>query len=442
MRRQTHAALARPVTPRTIGRVLVGGFGLVILLLLAAGLLGVRNIGSIRATSAQLMEEQVRISRLLDAVLRQQRAINAIYAGFARSPEEFDRGALLDQLEASDRGIERIAEAAADEPEQVIWRDLYFAVTAFSGEARRTIDVPERQTRLLQRLLGAHQTVLRLVDRLVGVQAARSLRLKGQIEDVSARLLRETAVLLGAGLALAIVFALITFRLTVKLIGQLEWQTGELSRVSWHLLEKQETTARRFSHELHDELGQTLTALKANLVSLGQRENSEGRAVMEDCLSLTDGAIKNVRELSQLLRPTILDDFGLEAGLRWLCDRFQTRTGIKVSFESSLSGRLTDELETHIFRIAQEALTNVARHSKAAGVEVKLSSADGHVKLVIADNGRGFEPRTGAGGGLGMVGMRARARSAGGELKVETAAGKGVRIEVRIPYRARKESER
>lgn len=420
--------------------MLVGGFGLVILLLLAAGLLGVRNIGAIRATSAQLMEEQVRISRLLDAVLRQQRAINAIYAGFARSPEEFDREALLDQLEASDRGIERIAKAAADEPEQVIWRDLYFAVTAFSGEARRTIDAPERQTRLLQRLLGAHQTVLRLVDRLVGVQAARSLRLKGQIEDVSARLLRETAALLGAGLALAIVFALITYRLTVKLIGQLEWQTGELSRVSWHLLEKQETTARRFSHELHDELGQTLTALKANLVSLGQRENSESRAVMEDCLSLTDGAIKNVRELSQLLRPTILDDFGLEAGLRWLCDRFQTRTGIKVSFESSLGGRLTDELETHIFRIAQEALTNVARHSKAAQVEVKLSSADGSVKLVIADNGQGFEPRTGAGVGLGMVGMRARARSAGGELKVETAAGKGVRIEARIPYRARKES--
>lgn len=440
MRRETHAALARPVTPRTIGRVLVGGFGLVILLLLAAGLLGVRNIGAIRATSAQLMEEQVRISRLLDAVLRQQRAINAIYAGFARSPEEFDREALLDQLEASDRGIERIAQAAADEPEQIIWRDLYFAVTAFSGEARRTIDVPERQTRLLQRLLGAHQTVLRLVDRLVGVQAARSLRLKGQIEDVSARLLRETAALLGAGLALAIVFALITFRLTVKLIGQLEWQTGELSRVSWHLLEKQETTARRFSHELHDELGQTLTALKANLVSLGQRENSEGRAVMEDCLSLTDGAIKNVRELSQLLRPTILDDFGLEAGLRWLCDRFQTRTGIHVSFESSLNGRLTDELETHIFRIAQEALTNVARHSKAAGVEVKLNSADGSVKLLIADNGQGFEPRTGAGGGLGMVGMRARARSAGGELKVETGAGKGVRIEARIPYRAREES--
>ncbi len=439
MSKQTHAALARQVTLGTIGRVLLGGFGLVILLLLAAGLLGVRNIGAIRTTSAQLMEEQVRNSGLLDAVLRQQRAINAVYASFASSPRQFDREALLEQLAASDRGIERIAAATADEPEQVFWKDLYFAVTAFSGEARRMIDVPERRTGLLQRLLGAHQTVLKLVARLVEVQAARSLTLKRRIEDVSARLLRETAVLLGAGLALAIVFAVITFRLTVKLIRQLEWQTGELSRVSWHLLEKQETTARRFSHELHDELGQTLTALKANLVSLEQRWSGAGNEAMDDCLSLTESAIRNVRELSQLLRPTILDDFGLEAGLRWLCDRFQTRTGIRVAFDSNLGVRLTDDLETHVFRIAQEALTNVARHSKAAGVEVKLSRANGDVRLVIADDGQGFEPRTGAGRGLGMVGIRARARSAGGELSVETSAGKGVRIEARIPYRARQE---
>jgi len=420
--------------------VLLGGFGLVILLLLVAGLLGIRNISAIRSTTAQLMEEQVRISNLLDAVRREQRAINAIYAGFARSPEQIDRASLLEQLATSDRDIEKIAEATADEPAQVIWKDLYFAATAFSGEARRMIDAPERETRLLQRLLEAHQTVLKLVDRLVEVQTARSLILKERIEDVSTRLLRETSILLGGGLLLAIAFALATFRLTVNLIQQLEWQTGELSRVSWHLLEKQETTARRFSHELHDELGQTLTALKANLVSLGQRQPEAVGEVMDDCLSLTDGAIKNVRELSQLLRPTILDDFGLEAGLRWLCDRFQVRTGVKVTFASTLDGRLIDETETHVFRIAQEALTNVARHSQAKGVEMNLSRANGDVRLVIADDGQGFEPNAEAATGLGMVGMRARARNAGGELEVETAPGKGVRIAATLPYKARLES--
>ncbi len=183
-----------------------------------------------------------------------------------------------------------------------------------------------------------------------------------------------------------------------------------------------------------------MTALKANLVSLGQRQPEAVGEVMDDCLSLTDGAIKNVRELSQLLRPTILDDFGLEAGLRWLCDRFQTRTGVKVTFESTLDGRLTDETETHVFRIAQEALTNVARHSKAKGVEMNLSRIDADVRLVIADDGMGFEPNAEAATGLGLVGMRARARSAGGEWQVETAPGKGVRITTSLPYKQRQET--
>lgn len=441
MSRSAHAATVKPVTPGTIGRVLLGGFGLVILMMLAAGLLGVRNISTIRSTTTQLMQEQVRIAGLLDAVLREQRAINAIYAGFARSPEQIDRAVLLEQLAASERDIEAIARATADEPGQAIWKDLYFAATAFTGEARRMIDAPEREVRLIRGLLVAHQTVLKLVDRLFEVQSARSLALKQRIEDVSARLLRETAILLGGGLALAVAFALLTFRLTVRLVGQLEWQTGELSRVSWHLLEKQETTARRFSHELHDELGQTLTALKANLISFGQRGAQSAPVVLEDCLQLTDGAIKNVRELSQLLRPTILDDFGLEAGLRWLCDRFQVRTGITVQFESKLDVRMTDETETHVFRIAQEALTNVARHSKAKSVTIEISRSGAMVRLEISDDGMGFDPRQRPGTGLGMVGMRARARSAGGELVVESAPGKGVRIAASLPYKERPEGQ-
>ncbi len=212
MNRRPHPAFARTVTLGGIGRVLLGGFGLVILLLLAAGLLGIRNISAIRRTTAQLMEEQVRISGLLDAVLREQRAINAIYAGFARSPEQIDRATLLEQLAASDRDIEKIAEATAEEPQQVIWRDLYFAATAFSGEARRMIGAPEREERLLRSLLVAHQTVLKLVDRLIEVQTARSLILKERIEDVSTRLLRETATLFGGGLVLAIAFALATYQ--------------------------------------------------------------------------------------------------------------------------------------------------------------------------------------------------------------------------------------
>ena len=106
----------------------------------------------------------------------------------------------------------------------------------------------------------------------------------------------------------------------------MEWQAGELSRVSWHMLDNQESTARRFSHELHDELGQSLTAVKANLAALEAGGAPDPRR-LDDCMRLVDEAIGNVRQLSQLLRPTILDDFGLEAGLRWLAEGFTQRTG-------------------------------------------------------------------------------------------------------------------
>ena len=148
-----------------------------------------------------------------------------------------------------------------------------------------------------------------------------------------------------------------------------------------------------------------------------------------------DESIGNVRQMSQLLRPTILDDFGLEAGLRWLCEGFAARTGIDVRMESNFSGRLADETETHLFRIAQEALTNVARHAGARHVTVKLEPAGDQIRLTIADDGRGLaDGRSGGhptgapmgtpnGRGMGMIGMRARARSAGGDLAVRSPTG-------------------
>jgi signal transduction histidine kinase len=147
-----------------------------------------------------------------------------------------------------------------------------------------------------------------------------------------------------------------------------------------------------------------------------------------------DGAIRNVRELSQLLRPTILDDFGLDASLRWLAEKFTERTAIDVDYQSDFSGRLPDETETHLFRIAQEALTNVARHSKAQRVEVRLHANHSQLRLTIADNGVGLaQPGDATERGMGMIGMRARARSAGGEVAVRSLPDRGVSVEVQVP---------
>jgi signal transduction histidine kinase len=162
--------------------------------------------------------------------------------------------------------------------------------------------------------------------------------------------------------------------------------------------------------------------------------DSGARARLEDCNKLVDESIANVRELSQLLRPTILDDFGLDAGLRWLIERFRERTNIAVDYCTEFQGRLPDETETHLFRIVQEALTNIARHSRATEVAIHLRANDGRVRLTLSDNGQGIAPGTRP--GMGLSGMRARARSAGGELTFVSVPGKGLRIEVWAPLKA------
>jgi two-component system sensor histidine kinase UhpB len=218
---------------------------------------------------------------------------------------------------------------------------------------------------------------------------------------------------------------------TAKSFRMMRWQSEELNRVSWHMLETQETTARRFSHEMHDELGQSLTGVKALVRGMSAED---GRR--EDCLRLLDEAIDNVRELSQLLRPVVLDDFGLDAALGWLAERFEERTRIRISYDSNLKDRLPEQTETHLFRIAQEALTNVARHSGATETRISVHSEPARVTLLIEDNGKGlFTSDASNALSLGMVGMRARARQVGGELRVEKGDEGGVRITVWAPLK-------
>ncbi len=245
-------------------------------------------------------------------------------------------------------------------------------------------------------------------------------------------LLRFTVWLFAACVLLSLVCAFFMVRASAEVFRRLEWQARDLRTVQLQVLESQEQIARRFSHELHDELGQELTALKANLSSLRETPNNQR---VDDCLQIVDNAVKSVRELSQLLRPTILDDFGLDAALRWLTENFAERTGIEVQYHSDLGGRrLADSTETHLFRIAQEALTNVARHSQATRVVIDLVGNEQTVMLSIRDNGRGFAAvasRTPA--GLGLVGMETRARGANGTFRILSSPGDGVKIEVTCP---------
>jgi signal transduction histidine kinase len=188
---------------------------------------------------------------------------------------------------------------------------------------------------------------------------------------------------------------------------------------------------RRISRELHDEFGQTLTAIEANLAAISPA-SLEQQAQIEDCVLLVKDAMSNVRELAQLLRPSILDDFGLKAGLQWLADSFRQRTGIEVTLRIDYEGRLPEETETHLFRIAQEALTNASKHSGATRVDIRMREDLGRLELSIADDGRGLRPREEGRQGFGMMGMRERMRAANGELHIRSTSN-GLTIVAEVP---------
>lgn len=264
------------------------------------------------------------------------------------------------------------------------------------------------------------------------VSSGRGAELESKIEQQSQELLDELEVVLGVCLILAFGCAGVTVYTTRRAFNRLQWQAEELDRVSWQMLQDQEHVARRFSHEMHDELGQALTGLRSMLKRMDGPDFVANRA---ECVEILEGALTGVRELSQLLRPVILDDFGLDAGLRWLTERFSERTQIAAEYTSYCPRRLDEEQETHFFRIAQEALTNIARHSGATTATVRLDTSGDRVLLRIEDNGRGLPKDAQNRPSLGMVGMRARARHVGGEFSISNRSKGGVRLEVQAPTR-------
>ncbi len=444
--------LPTQIGPRSIAQVLFVGFTLVILLLLVAGFFGLRNIYVIQQSADSLAQHEVVTTNLIAEVQSEQTALNAVFHKMARDPESIDREKILSELDETERHIERIVASATGTPQEPMWRRLGAASHAFSAEARRLLELETVPTGLSRRMFNRHEEVLAHVATIIRSNDQEKLSAQQQIARHTGELIFRSALLFGACLVLALVCAFLTVRLASDLLHKMEWQASELSRVSWHMLESQESAARRLSHELHDELGQSLTAVKANLVALEGQSRPEDTVVQErlqDCLRLVNETVSNVRQISQLLRPTILDDFGLDAALRSLCERFHQRTGIEVEYHSNLHSRLPDETETHLFRIAQEALTNVARHSGATRVQVDLQAGADRLLLEVSDNGCGLKADGAAPErmdasdpdsrpGIGMVGMRARARSIGGELRFRSGAehGAGLSVEVQLPVTA------
>jgi len=212
----------------------------------------------------------------------------------------------------------------------------------------------------------------------------------------------------------------------------------ELRRLSGSIMASQEKERTAIARELHDELGQVLTALRMDSMWLASWLDKRDPKAAERALKMCDLILKTIADVKGMalrLRPKVLDDLGLIAALDWHTDDFEKRTGIPCIFEHPDVVDLDDIAATAAYRITQEALTNVIRHSFATHVEVALQSEEGMLMLAVVDNGRGFNMmKLSEFEGLGLVGMRERASLAGGTLEIQSQRAKGTQVYLRLPF--------
>ena len=208
-----------------------------------------------------------------------------------------------------------------------------------------------------------------------------------------------------------------------------------LRALSRRLVQVEENERRRIARELHDRVGQNLSALNINLdILLGRLADPVLRKRLEDSLSLVDGTLQSIENVMADLRPPLLDEYGLAAALAWYGEEYAGRTGVRVAVDGKDAGRaLRPEAAVALFRIAQEALNNVAKHAGATVVRIAMRADHGDLTLSISDDGCGFDMSQAPRGRWGMSTMRERAEAAGGRLAVESSPGKGTTVRATVP---------
>jgi signal transduction histidine kinase len=331
--------------------------------------------------------------------------------------------------------------AAVDELQRDL--DQYFAIIqpalAWDAPTRRDLAGNFLRDQIFprrQQMLAAADRIRQIDSRqLEAGQTTQAELFAGFRREVLATTL--LAILVGTALAL----------LTVTRVEKLERESEEryrevartreeLHRLSARLVAAQEEERRRLSRELHDEVGQAMSALLVELGTLQSMIPPENADAQNQALRVRRLAEQNVgvvRNMSLLLRPSMLDDLGLAPALEWQARETARRTGMKVRVDTEdVSEELPDDYRTCIYRVVQEALHNSARHSKAKYARVTVRREEGHVHVTIADDGVGFDARE---KGMGILGMEERVHNLGGEFRVQSMPGRGAEISIRLPLK-------
>jgi len=295
------------------------------------------------------------------------------------------------------------------------------------------------------------EDILRLSESIAALNQQVFLQRRGERaqlhRDIERRIFWSTGLVVALSIAIAFFITSYAGRLENRIRQQslqdLQYQR-ELQDLSLRLSHAHEEERKTIGRELHDEIGQALTAIKMN-VALAQRSllNPErAQALLEEARGIADQTVTAVRDLSQLLHPTLLEDLGLFQALNSHLRDYSRRTGIRAELvQENLEEHLPSELAICIYRIVQEALTNIAKHAQASSCRVLLRGLPRSVQVVIEDNGKGFRadpwPFDDRTTGVGLRGMKERVHALEGTFRVETSPGEGTHLRIELPLRER-----
>jgi signal transduction histidine kinase len=443
-----------------IRAALLAGFAVVFALWLLWGYQLARNLRQIEQNVAEVHESYARGEQTLSKI-RTNVLLGSIYLRDALIDGAVPRReAYRDELTRLRTEAEQLLAAyvrdVSSEDERAHWTRLdaelgdYWASRdiAFSD---RPVTSDGAAALLRSRVVPKRETVLQILDQLAALQAAANQRHQLEI-DVLYRQVRGRLLSMGGGtLVVALLVAFTVAGHVNRLQGHIERQRrGEqhnredLERLSARLVDVQEQERRTLARELHDEVGQALTAVKMDIGIALRSEQLETRAhsALEEARDLSDHTLRSVRDMSQLLHPSALDDFGLPATLTTYLKHFSHRTGIRAQLAETMERRLAPGIELCVYRIVQEALNNVAQHSGASACTATLSEGANQLRLVVEDNGRGpGGGRFGHGRGLGLIGMRERAQALGGTFTISERDGGGTVLAVTLPLETSSETD-
>ncbi len=428
----------------------MAGFGGLLLIMAGAEAGALQFLNSLRHNDTALQARFLARNRTLERIRSNIYLSGTFVRDSLLAPEQSGARAQLAALDGLRRDSENALNsyAAALEPEEAApFQDLRSQIDAYWKVLDRAFEWTAdergkyRYAFFYEELVPRRTSMLQIADRIEALNEEALRRGDVKLGELFGRLQLGLLAMIAVTLLGGVTLAALTIFHILKLEGEVQRRLTEsvlaqasLQELSARLVRAQEEERRALSRELHDEVAQAFSAVlmeAENLLDLDPAP--EVRAHLDSIRGVAEKGMNEIRNMALLLRPSMLDDFGLLPALEWQAREIGKRTGLRIQVTSEILGELPEEHKTCVYRVVQEALNNCAQHAQASAVQVCVQQADGQIVVTVQDDGSGFDPERVR--GLGLLGMEERARHLGGSFQIDSQPGRGTLLRVTLPRR-------